>query len=338
MRLSSSEFLKKCMTIEFQDIGNMYLELETRIGEIQHKDTEYDTYNIRMVRLHPQRKIPQIKYHRECTGMGLKESKDIIDASHRFLGFTINENLKRDNAISYIRNYLDSIQQDDVFISGLPFEIEVDIIVGLAYGHTIPKNSNGLVDMLIQVKRNGFIKVYEEEFLYGDNDNITIEQFFIYFQPNEGILVKFDSYWDRTTVNSADMYYNWKPNDIKTSFRCVSSGGFVNTNPKDFNDPPNNQLIWGGYHDVRDSFEYKLNELRENGAFISPSVGMNLYPFLTTFGDKDDNGKVDYYSKTEERLKKMPYFVFELTSYEKINKRRLEMEDKWQKNREEPGS
>lgn len=122
----------------------------------------------------------------------------------------------------------------------------------------------------------GFEIVRTETFPYRDHDGTTdMPEQIIAWHP-QGVLVVADEwmgYGDRQpTINSANMYYAWKPSSRDNHWDFTSSGGFETMDDrKPWGDEvPFEDLIWAGYHDIREGFRYKLRRLRDNGAFVTP--------------------------------------------------------------------
>src|SRR5574340_496453 len=82
-----------------KEIQTIYLSVEKMLEDIQYNDNNL-TYDLRMVRLNDKRKISQIKYYRRCTDSGLKEAKETIESTNKFLGVTVVRNKNKDEIIS----------------------------------------------------------------------------------------------------------------------------------------------------------------------------------------------------------------------------------------------
>lgn len=137
---------------------------------------------------------------------------------------------------------------------------------------------HSLRDYLRIVEDEGFVKILEEDFMGHD----APEKCFVYMHP-AGILLFVDSYtWTgkENQVNSATLYYNWKPSNDETYYQSVRSGGFAlclhgkieNRLDDALWNHPDAEHIWIGSHDAREGFRHRLSLLRDNGTFVFPWV------------------------------------------------------------------
>jgi hypothetical protein len=117
-----------------------------------------------------------------------------------------------------------------------------------------------LDEYIAVVEKNGFERVYYEEFDNRDGGKDALMMFF----REPGQLLAFDTYCGQKFVNGGSVYYNWLPNDMENWIRHVSSGGFC--------DRGDGVLVWSGHHDCREALMFKLGQLEKHGTFVSPWV------------------------------------------------------------------
>jgi hypothetical protein len=110
----------------------------------------------------------------------------------------------------------------------------------------------------------GFQLVYSEPFVgtgYGGRNNppATDEALNIWWH-NDGLLLVYDTFGGANHhVNSAKVYYNWKPTNRDNFWSFTSSGG-----------PLTEDGVWPGDHDARQGLRLILHNLRAHGRFLSP--------------------------------------------------------------------
>lgn len=137
---------------------------------------------------------------------------------------------------------------------------------------------------------------------------------------DKGILMKSESYYlgksedVESRINSATIYYNWKPNaDLLNPHRFVSSGSF---------DEHNEGMVLSGYHDVREGMKIKIGGLEQNGTFLkqwirSPSVWLINYMESRGCMKKSRNG-FDYQVINARRISLLPQHIQEAIRGEKL--------------------
>jgi len=133
------------------------------------------------------------------------------------------------------------------------------------------------------VERHGFEKVYHET--HGDRNDV----YEIWWHP-DGLLLTTESY-DRKSVNTAKVYYNWVPASTEVAWRVRSSG--------DYGHEPENNHVWAGDFDGREGVFTHLKQLRENGRLLAQWTVQPFLWFLNYSDTKDKN--YDY--KAINRLK-----------------------------------
>lgn len=94
-------------------------------------------------------------------------------------------------------------------------------------------------------------------------DRHKFDSLFIYHQRELGILLSFDSYNSRTSVNGGKMYYNWSPNDCSIEAGVTSSGGCVHHGQ--------------GYHDIYFNKDLTPHPLPEAMLVREPLFGSTTY-------------------------------------------------------------
>ncbi|TJW14345.1 MAG: hypothetical protein E5W82_10225 [Mesorhizobium sp.] len=144
------------------------------------------------------------------------------------------------------------------------------------------------------IESNGYVRVLEDKFQANDFQGGEVEEtFFIYAHP-DGLLLKFDTHMV-TRVNSASVYYNWKPATDDwykfTSSGCMARGCDV----------------WTGDHDAREALLFKMDELRANGEFVRPWAE-RPHLWLLHYMEPKVEG-YDYRVITEARIARLPDWV-----------------------------
>lgn len=114
------------------------------------------------------------------------------------------------------------------------------------------------------IENYGFEQALEIPFDGRDGEKDT---FFVYAH-RDGLLLSFDTFWNRKSVNAATVRYNWRPNGDRSQWRdgMVSSGHLHKT-----------EDVWIGDHDAREALLFKLDRLRKHGEFLNPWIER---PFL----------------------------------------------------------
>ena len=131
-----------------------------------------------------------------------------------------------------------------------------------------------------------------------------------YVFAGAGLLAAFDTYYNHKTVNSGNVYYNWKPTggtaaDVwgGDNGRLTSSGS-CHFEGDDF-------IAWVGGHDIREGIAYRINRLRECGEIL-PKWAKSPRPWLVHYGERPEekgfNG--EFYDRViRERIKRLPQWV-----------------------------
>ena len=125
----------------------------------------------------------------------------------------------------------------------------------------------------------GFIPIYQEDIPDPEYKNI----FQMWWNKDKSILMRSESYFgkseeDRGSVNSAEIYYSWKPNDNNDRGNYTSSGHFVDpNNPQNRLDIKWEACIWQGNHDVREGLNLIIERLSNHGTFMKTWVE---FPFI----------------------------------------------------------
>lgn len=153
-------------------------------------------------------------------------------------------------------------------------------------------------DMITMALDEGFVKVYEKEFI----DDTYPERYIIFFNENDGIIITLESY--RGHVNNAKMYYNIDLNPDGYENGCTSSGHF-------FINPDETYSIYIGDHDIREGFRFHLNHLRENGKFLAKWVERPWLWFLTYMDTKGGYDSYDYKAINESVIAQFPQNVID---------------------------
>lgn len=120
---------------------------------------------------------------------------------------------------------------------------------------------------------------------------------YIYWEPERGILLSFDSY-NGNRVNGGRFYYNWIPNETM-SHRVTSSGGFYKIGE--------DQYIWSGYHDCREAIRHHVKQLESAGSFIVPWLKLDSCIWLFHYGETE--GLRDFTELRTARLAALPEHI-----------------------------
>ncbi len=152
-----------------------------------------------------------------------------------------------------------------------------------------------------------FKKIYSEPFMRKDlySEEKFQNTFNCYWHDEYSVLLKFDTFTFSKNIpeslNSGDVYFNWKPHDGKYNHICPYSGHWEDT--KD-------GVVLIGYFDCREAVRFYLEKMREEGTFFKPWIKVP-FPWLT-YSD-EHNGETFrfdlYYQKTRERMKQFPQYV-----------------------------
>lgn len=150
----------------------------------------------------------------------------------------------------------------------------------------------------------GFKKIKEYNFKHKNSEK---ESDFVLMAREDGILLNFDSFdeFGRKSLNRAQIYYHWEPNDLNSLFAVNSS--FFYVEPKNESNNILNCSL-----DVREAFSFSLEKLEKNGKFINPWVSpCSAFAFFT-----DDEaceaatlGTRSYSDRTLNRIKELPDWV-----------------------------
>lgn len=159
----------------------------------------------------------------------------------------------------------------------------------------------------------GFELVLKVPFTNDDGVELNLQ----FFARQDGLILVFDEFqWDIEghvpVVNGANLYYNWKPNNIQTRWEVTSSGGFVGPNGESLVQNPNiteDQYVWSGNHDAREAIRYKIQQLEKAGTFLSRWAQP---PFLWFLHYMDTKGEYDYKVINVERIAMLPEWVQEI--------------------------
>jgi hypothetical protein len=116
----------------------------------------------------------------------------------------------------------------------------------------------------------GFEEIFSEDFS-DDSFGRHVEETYKVFWRN-GALLTLESYDNRDRINSAKVYYNWKPADFDDYYHFTSSGRFE---ADDWDDK--STWVWAGDHDAREALRNTLANLEGNGELLPVWKGA---PFL----------------------------------------------------------
>lgn len=192
----------------------------------------------------------------------------------------------------------------------------------------------------LKIANIGFRKVFDEEFLSRPDDTKTEALRVWYRSP--GILLVYDTYWGKTSVNGGKMYYNWVPDSSDFPWRVTSSGrysyrssedkakadeiraaeieilsglGWDSRSPeyqnalqpsKDFRNEVfrRHGYVWSGDHDCREALIHNIAMLEQYGTLIEPWENV---PFLWLLHHMDTRQEAyDHEAITKSRIGKLP--------------------------------
>ncbi len=130
---------------------------------------------------------------------------------------------------------------------------------------------------------------------------------YIYIEREAGILLRFDTY-QQNDVNSGSFYYCWKPNDDVNNYNhVISSGQWYNYDRQD-----RSKMYWGGYHDSREAIRFHINQLKQNGTFITPWPKDNTMMVWLLHYQDTKQLNYDHKQITAERIEMLPQFAREI--------------------------
>jgi len=128
------------------------------------------------------------------------------------------------------------------------------------------------------------------------------EETLFLFAHRDGLLLCFDTF-NTNGVNSAQIYYNWKPNDPDAdNWKATSSGHWTEDG------------VHIGRRDAREALLHKLTTMTEYGSFMNPWVEQPFL-WLLNYDDVRVPG-YDYRSINEGRLRRLPQWVLDFVSPE----------------------
>lgn len=151
------------------------------------------------------------------------------------------------------------------------------------------------LDFINTTMFEGFKPIYNESFSAKDGNKIVTEVLLVLYHEAKGILLVAESFGG-SMINSADMYYNWVPNQTdKEWIRGISTGEFDTT-----------KIVWAGKHDVKEALKYKLDLLQRKGFFISQWVKR---PHVWLVNYVEANATKDYEAINQKKMKTFPEAV-----------------------------
>ncbi len=129
----------------------------------------------------------------------------------------------------------------------------------------------------------------------------TNDKFYVYWR--DGIILKFDTFWDHKSVNSANMFFNYQ-GDRDALHHC-SSSRIDETGP----------AIYDASRDVREGLRFALEKMLDAGKILPVWKSIRFF-WLTHYKDSqvsrsmDHEDSVSYYERvTEDRVAKFPEHV-----------------------------
>jgi len=142
--------------------------------------------------------------------------------------------------------------------------------------------------------KKGFISAIE----YDIHQDGNTDEFILYYNPEKGLIIHADSYWNKKSINSGTLYGEIQANseeDVREVYRWISTGGCIDTE----------KLIFETSHDVREGLFSRLDAIETAGKFLP--VWTNKDRFLW-FLDYTETKAEDYDYKqiTKDKIEKCP--------------------------------
>lgn len=160
------------------------------------------------------------------------------------------------------------------------------------------KDSHYGIDFSTMVKMaldEGFVEIFSKDVIDDSRLEPASETYLILFNHESGILLVLESYFNKSVVNTARMYYNieLRPD---ADLNCLSSFHM-------------NGDVYICSHDVRVGFRHYLSKLRANGKFLSKWVERPFLWFLTFMDTRYRN--YDHNVITESVIRQFPKSVID---------------------------
>ena len=198
-------------------------------------------------------------------------------------------------------------------------------------------NANKAMSLFLQ---NGFERVFSLDF---DSDGHSERFDMMYRDP--GLLLIYETY--RQHINTAKLYYAWKPSELNNAHEFTHSGGFRFEDPADLaeynrlmesqhvldwddseakrlamlRDQLNNKywserrFVWVGDYNGREGLFLHIRRLEANGKLVAPWPDV---PWLWALHHMDTKTKdYDYRAINLERLGQLPDFVKKAINFER---------------------
>lgn len=172
------------------------------------------------------------------------------------------------------------------------------------YGKTI-------TEVLQHFEACGFEKVLEIPFV-GHNERT--DTFYVYFHTRLGILLTFDTIGGER-LNGGHYYYQWRPAHGVDHYPSLQSGGWKEVD---------GEWIWAGFGDCREGMIWRINELANQGIFITPWIKHDgiFRPNFVHYGDHSKESDINWdegykayckacKEKAPERMNMLPDYVKE---------------------------
>jgi len=152
------------------------------------------------------------------------------------------------------------------------------------------------LDFINTVMFEGFRPVYNESFSAKDYGGKSVTEVLLaFYHEAKGILLVAESFGG-TMINSAEMYYNWVPNQMDSEWiRAISSGEFEKT-----------KVVWAGKHDIKEALKYKMDLLHRKG-FFTPQWVKRPHVWLVNYVEA--NTTKEYEKINQKKMSTFPEAV-----------------------------
>lgn len=148
-------------------------------------------------------------------------------------------------------------------------------------------------DLLYIAEEMGFVPIFEHKFVGKSycSEPAPNETFTVLWNAEFGMLMTAESYMG-TGLNTGNVYYNIKPNNLETNefFRYTGSGC-------------TRDGVWVGHHDIKEGVKSRIEALKSVGTFLPVWTER---PFLWLLTYMDPEGVYDHKAINEERISHFP--------------------------------
>lgn len=157
----------------------------------------------------------------------------------------------------------------------------------------------------------GFSKIYDEIIPARAYDTQDGDDRFLIFWRKDGLLLKAETY-GVVRINSANLYYNWTPNSIDSTYIAGHNGGcpmrhyMIRAN-EEYRTGVRNVYPQSGSVDARDFIRFKINQIKKAGSLM-PKWEERPFLWLVNWAEKE-NEKYDYNEINDRKISQLPAHV-----------------------------